>query len=37
MMNVGWTHQTDENVDKAWLEVNIFVCQNQDGNNIACK
>ena len=31
-----FTHQTDENVDKAWLEVNLFVCQNENGGNISC-
>ena len=29
------TDQTDEDVDKAWLEVNIFVSQDQDRGNIS--
>ena len=29
------THQTNENVDKAWLQVNVLVGQNQDRCNVA--
>ena len=29
------THQANEDIYKAGLEVNIFICQDENGHNIA--
>ena len=34
---ISESHQTNEDVDKTWLQVNVFVCQNHDGHNITWK